>query len=207
MAISPSGFGKDSAKHIIINSGVIYKNVTFDSAKPEDGFSEATLLGASQGGVEVNIQNSIRKIEVDGTYFTDVKGTNVYESGKAEFTATIVEMSPEMIAMAGHAQVTKNAMTGYDRIDGKYTVTDDDYIENIVIVGQLNGSEKYVIFVFENVLITSDLKIKMEDKSEGSVEMTGQSNATYEQLQNKQSSWHIFYPQETTAGGATTNGE
>lgn len=198
MAISPSGFGKDSAKHMIINSGVIYKNVKFDKSKPEDGFTEATLLGASQGGVEVNIQNSIRKIEVDGTYFTDVKGTNVYESGKAEFTATIVEMSPEMIAMAGHAKVTKSAMTGYDRIDGKYTVTDEDYIENIVIVGQLNGSEKYVIFVFENVLITSDLKIKMEDKSEGSVEMTGQSNATYEQLQGKKSSWHIFYPQGMT---------
>lgn len=198
MAISPSGFGKNSAKHIIINSGVIYKNVKFDHSKPENGFTEATLLGASQGGVEINIQNSIRKIEVDGTYFTDVKGTNVYESGKAEFTATIVEMSPEMIAMAGHAKVTKSAMTGYDRIDGKYTVVDDDYIENIVIVGQLNGSEKYVIFVFENVLITSDLKIKMEDKSEGTVEITGQSNATYDQLQKKQSSWHIFYPQGIT---------
>lgn len=207
MAIAKSGFSDNTASNIIINAAVIYRNVTIDPAKPEDGFTAEKMLGATQGGVEVNIQNGIRKIDADGTYAMDVKGLNVYETGKAELTATMLAMTKEMIAMAAHGTVDTGAtITGFTKIDGSAVVIDSDYMDNIAIVGIMNGSNRHVIFVFDNALVTSDLKIKMEDKSEGTVELTAQANATVKQVQAGKLPWHIYFPDEVTANGSSTSG-
>lgn len=197
MAIAKSGFSDNTAGNIIINAAVIYRNVKIDPSKPEDGFTADALLGATQGGVEVNIQNGIRKIEADGSFSMDVKGLNVYENGKAEVTATMLAMTKEMITMAAHGTVDNDAdVKGFTKIDGKAVVVDSDYMDNIAIVGIMNGSNRHVIFVFDNALVTSDLKIKMEDKSEGTVELTAQANATVEQVQAGELPWHIYFPDE-----------
>lgn len=197
MAIAKSGFSKDTAENIIINAPVVYQNVMIDPAKPEDGFTAEKMLGATQGGVEINIQASIRKIEADGTYAMDVKGLNAFETGKAEMTATILSMTKEMITLAAHGTVDNNAdITGFTKIDGRSVVADEDYIKNIAVVGMMNGSNRHVIFIFDNALVTSDLKIKMEDKSEGTVELTVQANATVDQVQAGELPWHIYFPDE-----------
>lgn len=197
MPIAKSGFSDNTAKNIIINAAVIYRNVKIDPLKLEDGFTAESLLGATQGGVEVNIQNSIRKIDADGTFAMDVKGLNVYENGKAELTATMLAMTKEMITMAAHGTVDSSAnVTGFTKIDGKAVVVDSDYMTNIAIVGIMNGTNRHIIFVFDNALVTSDLKIKMEDKNEGTVELTAQANATVEQVQAGNLPWHIYFPDE-----------
>lgn len=197
MTIAKSGFSKDTAENIIINAPVVYQNVTIDPAKPEDGFTAEKMLGATQGGVEINIQASIRKIEADGTYAMDVKGLNAFETGKAEMTATILSMTKEMITLAAHGTVDSKAdITGFTKIDGRSVVADEDYIQNIAVVGMMNGSNRHVIFIFDNALVTSDLKIKMEDKSEGTVELTVQANATVDQVQAGELPWHIYFPDE-----------
>lgn len=194
--IPASGFGKNSAKSIIIDSGVIYRNF-----KLTDGTFSGDILGATQGGVEINIEKKYRRIEVDGAFRMPVVGTEVVESEEASFTATMLELSADVLAMATGGVKTANSQTGYDLVEGKYTVDDGDYIQGFAISGIQNGTGKHVIFAYDNVLITSAAKMKMEDKKEATIEITGLAHATYEQLQGMKSPWHIYYP-----AAASTNG-
>lgn len=200
--IPASGFGKDSAKSIIIDSGVIYKNF-----KLTDGTFTGDILGATQGGVEVNIEKKYRRIEVDGAFRMPVVGTEVVESEEASFTATMLELSADMLTMATGGIKTENAQTGYDLVEGKYTVEDGDYIQGFAISGIQNGTGKHIIFAYDNVLITSATKMKMEDKKEATVEMTGLAHASFDQLQNLKSPWHIYYPTTTTTNGGGGTGQ
>jgi len=187
-----SGFGPDTAKRFMIDAGVIYKDITWNSQTNQ---FEGDILGATSGGVEINIEKKYRKVEVDGAYIMDVVGLNQVESEQATIKATIVELSAEMLTLAvGGVKSADIAHEGYEVIEGKYSVADNDYIENMGIFGYLAGNEKPVIFLFDNLLVTSALSIKMEDKKEAGVEIEGQANATFEQLRTRTSPWRVFYP-------------
>ena len=200
--IPASGFGKNSAQSIIIDSGVIYKNF-----KLTDGVFSGDILGATQGGVEINIEKKYRRIEVDGAFRMPVVGTEVVESEEASFTATMLELSADMLRMATGGVKKADAQSGYDLIEGRYTVTEDDYIQGFAITGIQNGTGKHIIFAYDNVLITSATKMKMEDKKEATVEMTGLAHATFEQLQGMQSPWHIYYPSSSSQQSIPNNGK
>lgn len=207
MTIAKSGFSENTAQNIIINAPVVYKNVTINPEDMQSGFTAEAMLGATQGGVEVNIQGSIRKIDADGAYAMDVKGLNVFETGKAEMTATMLAMTKEMITLASHGTIDEQAnVKGYTKIDGKAVVADSDYLDNIAVAGIMNGTDRYIIFVLDNALATSDLKIKMEDKSEGTVELTVQANADVASVQAGNLPWHIYFPDEVENNNVSVTG-
>ncbi|AIM64202.1 hypothetical protein WS105_0612 [Weissella ceti] len=192
MALAKSGFGKHSAKSFMVDSGVIYKNLERDAKGEWTG----ELLGATNGGVEVNIDKKYRKIEVDSTQFMDVKGLNVVESAKAEFKANLKELTAANIILALNGKEVMDHAYGDDVIviEDRYDLTDDDYIKNMAVVGFLSGTGEAVIVMFDNVLITSPLSLKTEDGSEAELELTGQANGDYEQLQQRVSPYRIIYP-------------
>lgn len=199
MALSASGFNNGTAQNIIIDSAVIFKDFSIANGTPT-----GTVLGATQGGVEINIEKKLRQIEIDGAFVMPVKGTEVVESEEATFTASLIELSTDMLKMALGGVSTPNSVNGYDLVEGKYVVEDGDYINGLAIVGNRNGSDKKIIFVFDNVLITSAFKLKMEDKSEGVVEISGKAHASVDQLQQRKSPWHIY--NATTTVTPTTGG-
>lgn len=192
MALPKSGFGKDSAQAFVIDAGVVFKNVKYS----KEGGITGDLLGATAGGVEVNIEKKYRKIEVDGTYVMDVKGLNVVESAQATFKTTLKEITADNLVLAMNGKQVETTEFGDDVmvIEDRYMVVDGDYIDNMAIVGTLSGTDKPIVFMLDHVLITSPLAIKMEDGSEVALEITGQANGDYEQLQQRRSPYRIIYP-------------
>src|SRR5215475_7080532 len=97
MALVTSGYNEKSSKSFIIDSGTIYKNMTFDKLAQE--FS-GDLLGATADGVKIKIDTKKRKIKVDGTSHTNVKGLWVKESEEATISAKVKEITSGNLAMA-----------------------------------------------------------------------------------------------------------
>lgn len=190
MVLANTGLTQNSVQKFVIDAAVIYKNLTFAT---ETGFT-GDLLGATQGGVEINIEKKYRKIEVDGTKGRSVKGLEVVDEETTTAKATLLELSAANLALASGGQVLATSQfTGYDQIEGKYTVSDSDYIKNFGVVGNLPNGDK-IIFILDNILITSALNIKTEDGKEAAVEIEGTSHATFDQLNAGTSNWRILTP-------------
>lgn len=200
MALAKSGFGKDTAERLLVDSAVIYKNVKWNNSTKE---FDGDLLGATTGGVEISIEKKYRKPEVDGTYLMGVKGLELVESAEATIKTTILELSADNITMAMGGKQSSSVYDGYTQIEDNYTVSDDDYIENMAVVGTLSGKDKPIIIIFDNVLITSSLQIKTEDKKEAGIEIEGTAHATYEQLQDRKSPYRILYPDAVNKKSST----
>ncbi|MFA6719479.1 MAG: hypothetical protein WCS15_10400 [Prevotella sp.] len=202
MALTTNSFGKDSPKNFLINSAAIYTNVKYAA---EGGFT-GTKLGATNGGVTVKIENSYRKMEVDGTSVMDVKGLEVLESATATATAKLKEFTAEKIKQALNgtlrAATEAEAPAGAQIVESKLMVEDTDYIDNIGIVGRLSGNKEPIIFILDNVLATNGIEVETEDASEAVIEQEYKAHASFEQLEADQFPWRIIFPAatKTTAG-------
>jgi len=197
MALSKTGYGENSAESFVIDAAVVFKNLKYD---PETKEWSGDLLGATNGGTEVNIEKKYRKIETDGSYMMDVMGLNAVESTQATFKTNLKELTADNMALAMGGKIRETNEYGENIvIEDRYTVEKGDYIGNMGVVGTLTGTNEPVIFIFDNVLITSPFNIKTEDNNEASVELTGQANGTYEQLQKRESPYRIIYPKRKGA--------
>lgn len=198
MALAKTGFTSSTPENFIIDAATVYKNLTFDGSE----FS-GTLVGATSGGVTVNIEQSYRKPEVDGTYHTEVKGLKQLESAVCNVTMNLKELTAENLRQSLNGTMEDagelEAPAGYKKITTKRYVEDGDYIPTIAVVGRLSGTDKPVIFVLDNALATEPLELSTEDNGEAVVEQTLTAHASYEQLAADEFPWRIFYPNEVTS--------
>jgi hypothetical protein len=199
MALQQTGYTETSADRFLLDAATIYKNVTYTAgSQGAAGTFSGDLLGATSGGTEINIEQSYRKIEVDGTSVMDVVGLNVLESAKGTIKANLKELGSENLRLAlNGTKQASDTYVGYDEVNSKRYVEDGDYIENMAIVGKITGTDTPMIIMFDNVLITSALNIKTEDNNEAVIELEGQANASYDQLAANEFPWTILYPTET----------
>jgi hypothetical protein len=201
MVLKKSGYSSTTAKNYIIDAGVVYTNVTFDSVS---GDFTGTLQGATSGGVTLTIEQSYRDIEIDGATKMKVKGNKVLESANATITANMKELTAENIRKSLNGSIrdaaADEAPAGYKVIESKLNVDDTDYISNMAVVGRLSGTNKPIIAILDNVLCTSGLELGTEDNNEAVVEQTYEAHATTEQLEAETFPWRILYPGETTTG-------
>lgn len=194
MALKKSGYTSTTAKNYIINAATVYTGVTYDEA---NGFT-GTLHGATSGGVTLTIEQTYRDIEIDGTTHMKVKGNKVLESANATVTANMKEITAETIRKSLNGTIrdaeSTEAPNGYRVIETKRYVEDDDYINNMAIVGTLSGTNQPVIAILDNVLCTSGLELGTEDNNESVVEQTYEAHATEEQLEADEFPWRILFP-------------
>jgi hypothetical protein len=201
MALAKTGYTEQSAERFLIDSATIYKNVTYTAGEGgAAGDFSGDLLGATSDGTSVNIEQSYRKIAVDGTSVMDVKGLNVLESAKATISANLKELGAENLRLALNGTATESTeYAGYTEIKSKRYVESGDYINNMAIVGKITGTDQPIIIMFDNVLITSALSLETKDNDEAVIALEGQANASYEQLSGDTFPWTILYPTETPA--------
>lgn len=198
MALPKTGYTKRTAENFIIDAATIFTDFKYES---EGGFT-GTPLGATSGGVTVNIEQTYRKPEVDGTYIMDVVGLEFMESAKATVTASLKELTAENLRRSLNGTITEasveGAPEGYKVITTKRYVEESDYIPTIAIVGIHNGTKKPIIFVLDNGLVTSPLELGTEDNNEATIEQTITAHASYEQLIADEFPWKILYPEVAT---------
>lgn len=195
MALAKTGYTATTPENFIIDSAVVYTDVTFDDISST---WSGTLVGATSGGVSVNIEQSYRKPEVDGTYWTEVKGLKVLENATCNVTVNLKEIDAEALRRALNgtkaSAASTEAPTGYDKITSKRYVEDTDYITTVAVVGTHNGTKEPVVFVLDNGLVTSPLELSTEDNSEAVIEQVITAHASFEQLAADEFPWQIYYP-------------
>ena len=204
MALKKTGYTSSTAKNYLINAATIYTGVSYTEGA---GFS-GTLHGATSGGVTLTIEQTYRDIEIDGTSHMKVKGNKVLEAANATVTANMKELTAENIRKALNGTIREDEAdegpAGYRVIETKRYVEDDDYVDNIAVVGTLSGTDEPVIAILDNALATSGLELGTEDNNEAVVEQTYEAHATVEQLDADQFPWRILFP--TVDGVEETTG-
>lgn len=201
MGLPKTGYTKTSTENFIIDAATIFTDFKYDSTSKE---FTGTPLGATSGGVEINIEQTYRKPEVDGTYIMDVVGLEFMESAKATVKASLKELTAENLRRSLNGTISavegEDAPEGYKVIRSKRYVEEADYIPSIGVVGIHSGTKKPIIFKLDNGLITSPLDIKTEDSNEAVVEQEITAHAGYEQLIKDEFPWAIYYPEVSTGG-------
>ena len=199
MALPKTGYTKDTANNFIIDAGMIFTDISYSDT---DGFS-GTPLGATSGGVSVNIEQSMRRVEVDSAYIMPVMGLNVMESANCTVTANLKELTAENLRLAINGTMEDadetEAPDGYKKITTKRYIEEGDYIPSVAIVGTHSGTKEPVIFMLDNGLVTSALEMATTDNNEATIEVTIQANASYDQLAADEFPWRIYHPGNMSA--------
>lgn len=207
MTLPKVGFTPESPQNFIVDSGVIVRDLTYDKST---GFT-GTPIGATSGGTKVEIEIKKRLMEVDGAYITPVKGLEVVESFTAKMSSKLKEFSPETIALisggTARAATEDEAPDGYQVIEFERQVKDGDYIDSIAIYGFQRGTNKEIIVVLDNCLVTSTFGLDTKDKDEATSDLEFTAHATPEQMLVGEMPCRIFYPSTASiiATGITLN--
>lgn len=204
MALPKVGFTPESPQNFIVDAGVILRDLKY----AKDGGFTGTPVGATSGGVKVEIEIKKRLMEVDGAFIVPVKGLEVVESFKATASTKLKEFSPETIGMisggTARASTEDEAPEGYRTIEFSREVKDGDYIDNIAIYGLQRGTGKEIIVVLDNCLVTSTFGLDTKDKDEAASDLEFTAHATPEQMMDGVMPCRIFYPGEAPATTSTT---
>ena len=167
--LKSSGITENTPKNIMFGAGTIHKG--FKLTEGKWNFAES-LIGATSGGITVNITPEITDIEVDGK-LVKVKGLSDVKTGEtATMEINFIELSPEIIkALLVANDGESETYTGYNEITSKARISDGDYIENLAYVGRrLDGTP--MIIIFKNALVSGGLSVNGQNKTAGTTTVT-----------------------------------
>lgn len=170
-----SGITKRTTESLVLNAAVLYKGLTYDKATKK---WNGTLLGATSGGTNVIINGIYQEIEVDGA-IVKVVGLTQKQGEEGKIEANLIEFTPENINMAIVGRMTESDVEGYSLVETKALLQEKDYLENIAAVGTLSNG-KNIIVIMENMLCTSGLEIKTENKKNAVLKVVFECHASFE---------------------------
>jgi len=150
----------DTPDRLIQGAGVLYFNF---KSFADRGVS----VGATRGGVQVNLNNTLRDIEADNLQGA-TKGLVLKDKGNPELTFTILEMDKARLkeCIAG-ARVSGNTITGEN-------VKLADYLENVTWIGYTPDGTQILMYQLFNVLpLESSMSATDNNESELSVTFRG----------------------------------
>lgn len=148
-----SGVTETTKDNFFIGPGLVYKGFVSPSQL-------GTLLGATKGGNEVNIEKQWYVPEIDGALGA-IMGTRRLVGCNVKLTTNLLEVTKEniMLALAGSVSEDYGTPTKtHDKITDSGELADTDY-QPIAIVGQRSGSDEPVIFVVKNALATEPFNL------------------------------------------------
>lgn len=183
-----------TSKNYIMDAAVIYTDIGFDGTD-----FTGNLLGATSGGTKLTITQEYEDIEVDGTSHMKVKGNKKLVSATAVIAANVKEITAKTLRMGLNANLVEadagTAPAGYKQIDTKRFIDDEDYIENVALVGRISGSDLPMIAILDNAFVTTGVEIDTADNDEAVIELEFEAHATADQLHADEFPWRILYPE------------
>lgn len=173
MALVKHAITADTPKNLMFKAATIYKNLKYASND-----WTGTVLGTTSGGSKFSLVEEFADAELDGA-LVKVKGAKVKigETGIVEINMT--EFKEDVVVTALHLvedTATGSAANGYKCYKTKGTIGDDDYLENIAIVGELTSGKK-VIFILPNAFCTSGVELEPKDKEQAVFTLTFEAHA------------------------------
>ena len=175
----------ETTKNLILDSAVIYVNY---------GEDDERKLGATRGGAEFTVEQEFREIEVDGARGM-VKGNRRIVRVDAMINAELLEMSKENLLLA-FPGASAEQVEEKNVITRNLTITNDDYFDNVTMVGTVSGSNEPVICQIKNSLTTGDFNLSTEDEDEGTTELEFEAHFDPAELEddNFEEPWEVRYP-------------
>lgn len=191
--IKSSGITEQTPKNIMLHAATLHKGLTFVDGKWN---FEESLIGATSGGTKVSIVPEFKNVDVDGA-MVKVKGLAVKIGETATVETNMVELTPDWIKRTVVAQNGTSAFEGYEVLESKAQLTDDDYIENFGIIGRKADGTPMVI-IFDYALCTSGFEYEGKNKENSVFKATFEC---YAALSSKADTlpYHIYYPTAATA--------
>lgn len=165
----------ETYKNLQLNAGVMLVNCDLDEYDDAEELKAAltdliadgsTLLGATRGGGTYVVTREMRNVEADGVR-ANFKGGTIVDGGDVYMSTTLIEQTPEhMKSVIGNADID-DTKPNHIKIKIRLAVDDDDYIQNVVWVG--DTSEGFMAIELYNALNTADITFTWADKNEGTV--------------------------------------
>lgn len=155
------------------------------------------LIGATRDGAVFNVTGEQRDIPVDGAH-GKVKGLERITRVEAKISAKFIEITPDLIKMALPGSTVKDypsdASPTHDEIRRALSIALTDYIDNVVIIGEVSGSDEPVICGIENALATGGFELTTADQDEAGIPIELAAHFDPSDLINEP--WFIRYPQD-----------
>lgn len=186
------GITRETVKNFIIDAGAVYYFSDEDYNTPENW----KIMGATRGGNSFTIEQEIRAMEVDGA-MGKVKGMDRIINVIPTIVANFIEMSPDQFlrALPGASAVDfPNEDSTHRKITRALEIALSDYIDNIALVGRVNGSTQPFIGIIKNGLAEGNMEITTTHKDESVLAITFQGRFDPDALEEEP--WEILYPKQ-----------
>lgn len=186
-----TGVTSNTAKRLVVDAGAIYFNYDTENER---------VAGATTEGATFTLEQEMREVEVDG-FRGPMKGGRRVVEEHARITASMLELTGENLKkMIAGSQLAD--YTAGEAVDPTHTEVqrqtdippDSDYIQNVALVGRVQGSEEPIIIIIWDALADGGLELATEDGDEGSIEV--QFTAHFDPTDPDTSPWAIRYPKD-----------
>lgn len=167
-----SGYTANTADRMQLDAGAFFKNYDVEKDTYATAKAAGKCLGATIKGGEFAATPSYRRIEFDGVK-TRTKGDTLIDGWGTHIKATFAEITTDTIKNSlAVADVDNTIVSDYDKITGRDTILDSDYIKNITWIGCLLGESKPIIIQVFNAFNESGMTMAVADKDNGKLETT-----------------------------------
>lgn len=201
LAVTRTGYSADTPKYYLINAASLWSDVEYNQST---GKFEGVRIGATNGGVKLTIEPSIRQVEVDGVLVPAV-GQDVLDGISAIAEGTVKEITAKILATAlmgtSRAAEATEAPAGFTVIEPAAKLTASSYCSNVAIVGQLNGSTQPIIAILSNAINTGGLSIETKDKGEAGVALKLEARSAAADVEDPSKAVKIFFPPQDVSEG------
>lgn len=182
------GITAETPKNLLFSAAVLYKNLKWSETQ-----WQGTVLGATSGGTKVSIAQEYMDAELDGAT-VKIKGAKNKVGEEASATGNFTEITEGILVDALHLEkVTDPTVKGFSHYKTKSLLVDEDYLENIGIVGTLNDGRQCIV-IMENALCTSAFELDTKNKTQATYECVFECHATFEQDALNYLPIHIYFP-------------
>lgn len=185
------GITNKTFKSLLVDAGKVVFN--YGVAGKERDF------GATLGGNTFSIETEYKEITPDGAA-GKLKGGRRITSVAAALATNMLEMTLEnMQAAIPGSEITEETDTNgntYRSLRRSRDIEDQDYFDNVALIGTITGSGKPVIIIVYNAINDENFEIAREDKEESTTEITFSAHFEPEAMEIEP--WEIRYPEIPT---------
>jgi len=194
------GITDETYKRLIIDSGAVYMNF-IDQQNP------GTCLGATRGGSTFTIEQEIKDMAVDGAK-GPVIGSRRITKINVKLVANFIQHSVELWnkALPGSEYSDSFATTeipnSTDHIEFRrwLEIQLADYIDNVVLIGQITGTNQAVVCGVKNALADGNFEFAFVDNEETGLSV--QFTAHFDPNNLDKEPWILWYPNDLTTTDA-----
>lgn len=185
-----TGATSNTAQRLITDAGVLIANYEEDDERK---------LGATQGGVTFEVEQTIREVEIDG-FRGPMKGARRITTEHARLTASLLEMTTDNLKMVLAGSPSDTEVTAEDAGSPTHTEVrrttdipaDSEYLTNLALVARVQGSDQPIVIILYDVLADGGISIETADEGEGAPEI--QFTAHMDPSEPDKSPYVVRYP-------------